>query len=84
MRIQSFCWKKLNLLSLCDILTLNILKTYYNLKDDKLPVYVTNILSTFSRAHAHDTRLDMILDEPHSQTAGGELCIRQLFPKNYK
>ena len=67
--------KKLNLLSLSDILTLNVLKTYYNLKNDKLPVYVTNMFSIFSRAHAHGTRLDMILVEPHSQTAGEELCL---------
>ena len=73
--------KKLNLLSLSDILIMNILKTYYNLKNDKLPVCVTNMFSTFSRAHAHDTRLDMILDEPHSQTASGELCIRHFLPK---
>ena len=73
--------KKLNLLSLRDILTMNILKTYCNLKNDKLPVYVTHMFSTFYRAHGHDTRLDMILDEPHSQTAGGELCIRHLLPK---
>ena len=39
------------------------------------------MFSTFSRAHARDIRLDMILDEPHSQTAGGELCIRHLLPK---
>ena len=73
--------KKLNLLSLSDILILNIFSTYYNLKNDKLPVCVTNMFSTFSRAHAHDTRLDMILDESHSQTASGELCIRQFLPK---
>ena len=50
-------------------------------KNDKLPVCVTNMFSTFSRAHAHDTRLDMILDESHSQTASGELCICQFLPK---
>ena len=43
-------------------------KTYYNLENEKLPVHVTKMFSTFSRAQAHDTRLDMILDEPHSQT----------------
>ena len=39
------------------------------------------MFSTFSRTHARDTRLDMILDEPHSQTAGSELCIRHFLPK---
>ena len=68
-------------MSLSDILTLNILKTFYNLKNYKHPVYVTNIFSTFPRAHARDTRLDMKFDELHSQTAGGELCIRHLLPK---
>ena len=57
------------------------LKTYYNIKNETLPVFVTNMFSTFSRAHAHDTRLDMILDEQHPQTAGGELCIHHLLPK---
>ena len=70
----------LYLLSLSDILTLNILKTYYNFQNDKLPVYITNMFSTFSRANAHDHRLDMILDGPHTQTVGGELCIRNLLP----
>ena len=73
--------KKLNILSLSDILTLNTLKTHYNHKNDKLPVYVTNMFSAFSRAHAHDTRLDIIPEEPHSQTDGGELCIRHLLHK---
>ena len=73
--------KKLNILSLSDILTLNILKTYYNHENDKLSVYVTNMFSTFSRAHAYDTRLDIIPEEPHSQTDGGEFCIRHLLHK---
>ena len=39
------------------------------------------MFSTFSRAHAHDTHLDIILDEPHLQMVGEKLCIRHLLPK---
>ena len=42
---------------------------------------MTEMFSTFSRAHNYNTRLSMTLDEPISLTPCGQLCIRYYLPK---
>ena len=42
---------------------------------------MTEMFSTFSRAHNYNTRLSMTLDEPISLTRCGQLCIRYYLPK---
>ena len=48
-------------------------------KNDKLPVYATNII--FFQLFLVFMPMILVLDEPHSQTAGGELCIHHFLPK---
>ena len=50
-------------------------------KKGELPLYMTEMFSTFSRAHNYNTRLSMTLDEPISLTPCGQLCIRYYLPK---
>ena len=74
-------FKKLNLLKVQDFLEVNVLKKYYKYKKGELPLYMTEMFSTFSRAHNYNTRLSMTLDEPISLTRCGQLCIRYYLPK---
>ena len=74
-------FKKLNLLKVQDFLEVNVLKMYYKYKKGELPLYMTEMFSTFSRTHNYNTRLSMTLDEPISLTPCGQLCIRYYLPK---
>ena len=47
---------------------------YYKYKKGELPLYMTEMFSTFSRAHNYNTRIFMTLDEPISLTPCGQLC----------
>ena len=74
-------FKKLHLVKLSDIFTLNVYKIYYKLRHVSLPTYVANMFKDFSRNHEHETRQALILDEPHVNTSNGENCIRYLLPR---
>ena len=74
-------FKKLNLVKLSDLFTLNAYKIYYKLRHVSLPTYVANMFKDFSRNHEHETRQALILDEPNVNTSNGENCIRYLLPR---
>ena len=74
-------FKKLHLIKLQDLFTLNIYKIYYKLRHALLPTYVANMFQEFTRNHDHDTRQDLILEEPNTNSSNGENCIRYLLPR---
>ena len=74
-------FKKLHLVKLSDLFTLNVYKIYYKLRHVSLPTYVANVFKDFSRNHEHETRQALILDEPNVNTSNGENCIRYLLPR---
>ena len=65
-------FKKLRLVKLADLFTLNVHKMYYKIKHARLPSYVENMFENFSRHHEHETRQSLILEEPMVNTASGE------------
>ena len=73
--------KKLRLVKLADLFTLNVLKMYYKFKHARLPSYVENMFENFSRHHEHETRQSLILEEPMVNTASGENCLRYILPR---
>ena len=74
-------FKKLHLVKLSDLFTVNVYKIYYKLRHESLPTYVANMFKDFSRNHEHETRQALILDEPNVNTSNGENCIRYLLPR---
>ena len=74
-------FKKLRLVKLADLFTLNVLKMYYKFKHARLPPYVENMFENFSRHHEHETRQSLILEEPMVNTASGENCLRYILPR---
>ena len=74
-------FKKLHLVKLSDLFTVNVYKIYYKLRHVSLPTYVANMFKDFSRNHEHETRQALILDEPNVNTSNGENCIRYLLPR---
>ena len=74
-------FKKLRLVKLADLFTLNVLKMYYKFKHARLPSYVENMFENFSRHHEHETRQSLILEEPMVNTASGENCLRYILPR---
>ena len=74
-------FKKLRLVKLADLFTLNVLKMYYKFKHAHLPSYVENMFENFSRHHEYETRQSLILEEPMVNTAGGENCLRYILPR---
>ena len=77
-------FKKLNLVKLSDLFTLNAYKIYYKLRHVSLPTYVANMFKDFSRNHEHETRQALILDEPNVNTSNGENCGPISPPKNHQ
>ena len=73
--------KKLHLVKLADLFTINVLKMYYKFKHARLPSYVENMFENFSRHHEHETRQSLILEEPMVNTASGENCLRYILPR---
>ena len=74
-------FKKLRLIKLADLFTLNVLKMYYKFKHACLPSHVENMFEEFSRNHEHETRQSLILEEPMVNTASGENCLRYILPR---
>ena len=74
-------FKKLRLIKLADLFTLNVLKMYYKFKHACLPSHVENMFVEFSRNHEHETRQSLILEEPMVNTASGENCLRYILPR---
>ena len=74
-------FKKLRLVKLADLFTLNVLKMYYKFKHARLPSYVENMSEDFSRHHEHETRQSLIFEEPMVNTASGENCMRYILPR---
>ena len=74
-------FKKLHLVKISDLFTVNVYKIYYKLRHVSLPTYVANMFKDFLRNHEHETRQALILDEPNVNTSNGENCIRYLLPK---
>ena len=56
-------FKKLHLVKLSDLFTLNVYKMYYKLRHVSLPTNVANMFKDFSRIHEHETRQALNLDE---------------------
>ena len=73
-------FKKLRLVKLADLFTLNVLKMYNKFKHACLPSYVENMFENFSRHHEHETRQSLILEEPMVNKASGENCLRYILP----
>ena len=73
-------FKQLNLLKVKDIFDLNALKLFYKLKQNCLPVYVTDMFQDFSREHEHNTRQSLVLNNVFSSSRNGENCIRFYLP----
>ena len=74
-------FKKLHVVKLSDLFTVNVYKIYYKLRHLSLPTYVANMFNDFSHIHEHETRQALILDEPNVNTSNGENCIRYLLPR---
>ena len=81
MHIQTRCLKKLHLVKLSNLFTLNVYKIYYKLRHVSLPAYVANMFKDFSRNHEYEIRQAIILDEPNVNTSNGENCIWYLLPR---
>ena len=74
-------FKKLHLVKLSDLFTVNVYEIYYKLRHVSLPTYVANMFKDFLRNHEHEARQALILDEPNVNTSNGENCIRYLLPR---
>ena len=74
-------FKKLHLVKLSDLFTLNVYKIHYKLRHVSLPTYVANMFKDFSCNHERETCQALILDEPNVNTSNGENCIRYLLPR---
>ena len=74
-------FKKLHLVKISDLFTVNVYKIYYKLRHVSLPTYVANMFKDFLRNHEHETRQALILDEPNVNTSNGENCIWYLLPR---
>ena len=76
-------FKSLNLLKLEDMFSLNVLKLYYKLCHDNLPVYVTNLFTRNApgTTHYYDLRPSGIFKTPTVHTCIAEQCIRFMLPK---
>lgn len=74
-------FKKLHIVKLTDLFSLNIFKIYYKFIHGSLPHYVTNMFQEFSRRHEYETRHTLILDEPNVNYNSTENSIRYLLPR---
>ena len=74
-------FKKLHLVKLSDLFTLNVYKIYDKFRHVSLPTYVANMFEDFSRKHEHETRQALFLDEPNVNTSSGQNCIRYILPR---
>ena len=75
---QTILFKKLHLVKLSDLFTVNVYKIYYKLRHVSLPTYVANMFKHFSRNHEHETRQAIILDEPNVNTSNGEKTVSDI------
>ena len=73
-------FKQLNLLKVKDIFELTALKSFYKLKKNCLPVYITGMFQDFSREHDHNTRQHLILNNVFSSSRYSKKCIRFYLP----
>ena len=76
-------FKSLNLLKLEDIISLNVLKSYYKVCHGNLPVDVTNLFTRNApgTTHKYDLRPSGIFKTPTVHTCMAERCIRLMLPK---
>ena len=75
-------FKKLGLLNINDILKHNVLKFYYKLKNDKVPVYFTNYHALSQlEIHGRDTRYNDRILYNITRTRIQQNCLRNYIPE---
>ena len=74
-------FRNLELLKVSDLFKLNILKFFYKLKNETLPVYFDSIvLNSQSEIHDHDTRFKKIIPSNNTRSQLAGKCVRHVLP----
>ena len=77
-------YKRLTCLKIPDIYTLNILKLYYKIENDKVPHYFKNMFKQTTITHTHETRFRHLNTLQTARTSSGSYCIRYVLPTTIK
>ena len=76
-------FKKLNLLKLADIFTVNLLKFYFKFVKKTLPGYFTSsiVINHQREIHSHDTRSNELIPSNVTNSVSAQKCLRNILPK---
>ena len=73
-------FKSLRILKLGDIYNLSLLKFYFKYKQESLPVYFRDIMSSHNRTHTYDTRGRNDPMPTYTRTKSAKLSVRNYLP----